>query len=252
MDEIQNNVAIKLVNLHKTYVLGDSEVHALAGIDLEVKSGEFVVVIGPSGSGKSTLLNVIAGLEPPTRGQVFINGQNIHELNDDDASKIRRNQLGFIFQFYNLHSTLTAMENVELPMLLAGVKRHEREQRAMELLTLVQMNHRAQHYPHEMSGGEQQRVAIARALSNDPNILLGDEPTGDLDSVNGKKIKDLLIYLNVVHRKTIMIVTHDPEMFEPFMRVLQMEDGTIIEDKKPVERPPSADELTLDFASIKK
>ncbi len=211
-----------------------------------------MVVIGPSGSGKSTLLNVIAGLEPPTRGKVFIHGRDIHSLNDDQASLIRRNRLGFIFQFYNLHSTLTAVENVELPMLLAGVKKHKREPRAMELLKMVQMEHRAHHYPHEMSGGEQQRVAIARALANNPDILLGDEPTGDLDTVNGRKIKNLLIYLNVVQEKTVMIVTHDPEMFEPFMRVLQMEDGRITEDKKPSKKPPSPEDIVLDFADMKK
>ncbi len=245
-------IALKLVELHKTYVLGDSEVHALSGINLEIKSGEFVVIMGPSGSGKSTLLNVIAGLEPPTRGNVFIFGEDIHSLGDEKASIIRRHELGFVFQFYNLHSTLTAMENVELPMLLAGVKRDQREKRALELLQLVQMDHRAHHYPHEMSGGEQQRIAIARALANDPKILLGDEPTGDLDTVNGRKIKDLLVYLNVVHDKTIVIVTHDPEIFEPFMRILRMEDGRIVEDNKPTESSPSQEEITLDFTDNRK
>ncbi len=222
---------IKLENVVRKYYVGSSTIHALDGVNLTVYPGEFVVIMGPSGSGKSTLLNVIAGLEKPTSGKVYIKGQDLTKLSDDELADIRRHLLGFIFQFFNLHPSLTALENVELPMLIAGVPKKQRTPRAMELLKLVHLEERANHYPHELSGGEKQRVGIARALANDPPLILGDEPTGDLDSATGKEIIDYLIKLNREQGKTLVIVTHDESFVDPtVMRLLRMEDGQIMED----------------------
>ncbi len=231
--EDQSRVLIEIKKMYKIYRLGGSVITALQDINLTVRDGDFVLVMGPSGSGKSTLLNVIAGLEKPSSGSVFVLGTNIHKLSDGKAATFRKKHLGFIFQFFNLHPTLTALENVELPLMLARKKKTERRKRVQELLELVGMSHREDHFPHELSGGEKQRIAIARALANDPNLILADEPTGDLDSVTGEEIKQLLIRLNREEKKTIVMVTHDVRIVEPFMILIKLQDGKMKETRMP-------------------
>ncbi len=225
-----NESIIELEGVKQRYRLGTHTIDALSDINIEVHPKEYIMVMGPSGSGKSTLLNTIAGLEAPSAGNVKILGEDLQALNDRQLCEIRRHQIGFIFQFFNLHPILTAQENVELPMLIANVKRPQREKRAKELLDLVNMGHRLQHHPHELSGGEKQRVGIARALANDPMIILADEPTGDMDSVTGHEIMSLIYELNQQHNKTIICVTHDEEMLKSGMRLVRMDDGRIISD----------------------
>ncbi|MHA2347672.1 MAG: ABC transporter ATP-binding protein, partial [Candidatus Hodarchaeales archaeon] len=191
---------------------------------------EFVTVMGPSGSGKSTLLNIMAGLEQPSAGTVWVNSQDLSTLSDRALCEIRRYRLGFVFQFFNLHPILSTLENVELPMLISGVKRKNRQPRAREMLELVGLSKREHHLPHELSGGEKQRVGIARSLVNDPDVILADEPTGDLDSTTGDEIMELLLNLNQENQKTIICVTHDEVMLKKSMRLLKMEDGHIISD----------------------
>jgi putative ABC transport system ATP-binding protein len=186
--------------------------------------------MGPSGSGKSTLLNIMAGLEQPSAGTVWVNSQDLSTLSDRALCEIRRYRLGFVFQFFNLHPILSTLENVELPMLISGVKRKNRQPRAREMLELVGLSKREHHLPHELSGGEKQRVGIARSLVNDPDVILADEPTGDLDSTTGDEIMELLLNLNQENQKTIICVTHDEVMLKKSMRLLKMEDGHIISD----------------------
>ncbi len=238
-----SNPVIHVRDLLKTYILGDSRINALEQVNFVVNAGSFLTVMGPSGSGKSTLLNIIAGLEKPTGGEVLILGTNIHHLSDRKASAFRKKYLGFIFQFFNLHPTLTAEENVELPLILSRMKKQDRQKRVVELLEMVGMSHRADHFPHELSGGEQQRIAIARALANDPVIILADEPTGDLDSATGEEIKQLLIRLNRVEKKTFVLVTHDYRMVEPFMTLIKLQDGKIKEKKEPSELNAQIDSM---------
>ena len=221
---------IELENVSQRYRLGDHTVDALTNINLTIHDQEFVMVMGPSGSGKSTLLNIMAGLEQPSSGIVCINQQDLSTLSDRALCEIRRYKLGFVFQFFNLHPILSTMENVELPMLISGIKRKDRQPRAKEMLKLVGLEKRAHHLPHELSGGEKQRVGIARSLVNDPDVILADEPTGDLDSTIGTEIMELLLNLNQKHHKTIICVTHDEVMLKPTMRLLKMEDGHIISD----------------------
>jgi putative ABC transport system ATP-binding protein len=221
---------IELENVNQRYTLGSHTVDALNSINLAVFPEEFIMVMGPSGSGKSTLLNVMAGLERPSAGIVRIHQEDLATLSDRDLCEIRRHKLGFIFQFFNLHPILTAMENVELPMLISGIKRKQREPRALELLRLIDLEKRKNHHPHELSGGEKQRVGIARSLANDPEVILADEPTGDLDSAIGREIMDLIESLNKSHGKTIVCVSHDENMLKPGMRLIKMEDGHIISD----------------------
>ena len=218
-------------SINQRYTLGASHtIDALNSINLTVFPEEFVMVMGPSGSGKSTLLNVMAGLEKPSAGIVRIHQEDLANLSDRELCEIRRHKLGFIFQFFNLHPILTAMENVELPMLISGIKRKHREPRALELLRLINLENRKHHLPHELSGGEKQRIGIARSLANDPDILLADEPTGDLDSAKGRESMDLIESVNKINGKTIICVTHDENMLKPGMRLIKMEDGRIISD----------------------
>lgn len=212
------------------YTVGTHTIDALNNITMTVHQNEYIMVMGPSGSGKSTLLNVLAGLERPSAGIVQVDNEDLTALSDKERAMLRRHKLGFIFQFFNLHPVLNAQENIELPMMIAGIKRKKREVRALELLELVNLENRKDHFPHELSGGEKQRIGIARALANDPEVILADEPTGDLDSVTGHEIMQLLGKLNKKHGKTIICVTHDEEMLEPGMRLIKMEDGRIIED----------------------
>ncbi|MHA2247524.1 MAG: ABC transporter ATP-binding protein [Candidatus Hodarchaeales archaeon] len=221
---------IELKGVSQRYKIGMHVIDAISDINITVHPNEYIMIMGPSGSGKSTLLNTIAGLEIPSAGNVKVFGDDLQTLSDRQLCEIRRHKLGFIFQFFNLHPILTAQENVELPMLIANVKRSQREIRARELLDLVNLDRRVNHHPHELSGGEKQRVGIARALANDPTIILADEPTGDMDSVTGHEIMALITKLNQEHNKTILCVTHDEEMLKPGMRLLRMDDGRIISD----------------------
>lgn len=223
-------IIIELEGVSQRYKLGTNTIDALTDINFNIHSNEFIMVMGPSGSGKSTLLNTIAGLEVPSAGNVKIFGNDLQTLSDRQLCEIRRHKLGIIFQFFNLHPILNAQENVELPMLIADVKRSQREIRSRELLELVKLIHRKDHHPHELSGGEKQRVGIARALANDPMIILADEPTGDMDSVAGNEIMEIITLLNKKHNKTIVCVSHDEEKLKPGMRLIRMDDGQIISD----------------------
>jgi putative ABC transport system ATP-binding protein len=209
---------------------GKRRVVALDDVTLTIAAGDMVSVIGPSGSGKSTLLNLVGGLDRPTAGAVRIEGQPLAELSDDDLTRVRRDKIGFIFQFFNLLPTLTCLENVGLPLHLRGWPRSKVHARALELLTLVQLAHRLQHLPDELSGGERQRVAIARALSVYPPVLLADEPTGNLDSRTGDEILALVRDLHARLGSTVVIVTHDMKVAESCARTIALRDGRIVED----------------------
>ena len=228
---LKNGYAIELIGVTRTFTMGESIIRALDDISLKINPGEFITVMGPSGSGKTTLVNVMAGLERLTNGKVKIYGQDLTKLKDDEKCKIRRHQIGIIFQFFYLHPTLSAVENVELPQLIAGVGFTERRKKAEELLEVVGLEKRSNHLPHELSGGEKQRVGIARAMANNPPIILADEPTGDMDHVAGAEILKLLQQLNEIYDKTVVMVTHDENMVKKGMRLLQMLDGKIFDDK---------------------
>jgi len=223
---------IVVENLHKTYLLGTTAVAALRGVDLTIDSGDFVDIMGPSGSGKTTLLNLIGGLDTPTRGKIFLEGRNISMLSDNDLAEIRRERIGFVFQFYNLLPQMTAMENVMVPLHFSGkLSRRGKRKRAMDLLRLVGLDERAHHTPSELSGGEQQRVAIARAFANDPAICVLDEPTGDLDSKTGVMVLNLLRDLNK-RGATFIAVSHDAAVSEFATRVFHMRDGKLTHEGK--------------------
>jgi len=219
---------IRTKDLIKVYRTGKSEVIALRGLDMQVADKELVAVQGPSGCGKTTLLNLIGGIDRPTAGRIEVNGSNLVDLGDGDLVKYRLSRVGFIFQFFNLVPTLTAEENVELPLRLAGKGISIRAKRRKELLELVGMTQRASHRPDELSGGEQQRVAIAVALANDPPLLLADEPTGELDTKTGQEVLDLFRRLNQEFGKTIVVVTHDARVSHIAHRVLEIQDGKIL------------------------
>ncbi len=226
---------IKLEDVWKIYQLGKVEVFALRGISLEIKKGTFLSIIGPSGSGKSTLLNIIGCLDFPTKGKVFLDGKDVQKLSPDELARIRGKKIGFIFQQFNLLPNLTAIENVALPMVFQGIPEKEREKRAKDLLRMVGLEGRINHKPQELSGGEQQRVAIARALSNDPEIIIADEPTGNLDSKSGKKIMEILRNLHLKEKKTILVVTHDPQIASFSEEILVIKDGKIVREGKNIE-----------------
>jgi putative ABC transport system ATP-binding protein len=217
---------IRTEHLTKIYRMGEAEVYALHDVNLEIQDGEFVAIIGPSGSGKSTLLNMIGCLDKPTSGSVFIDGVDTAWLSDNELAEIRREKIGFVFQQFNLVHTLNALENVALPLFFAGVGRETRLKRARELLLNVGLEHRMHHKPSELSGGEQQRVAIARALANNPEIIIGDEPTGNVDSATGHAIMDILAGLNKEGR-TIIVVTHDVDIAAHAGRTKRMRDGRV-------------------------
>jgi putative ABC transport system ATP-binding protein len=221
---------IQLEDVTKSYRRKKVSVPAVNGIDLEVGKGEIIGIIGPSGSGKSTLLNIIGGLDKARKGKVVIDGRDLGELDDKALTRFRLERVGFIFQFYNLISTLTAVENVELPMSLAGVPNDKRREKATDLLREVGLEHRLNHLPEEMSGGEQQRVAVARALANEPALILGDEPTGDLDSKSAKKLMELIRLLRREKKVTFVLVTHDPIVVEACDKVYSVRDGKITKE----------------------
>ena len=224
-------MSVKVVEVQKTYKLGENQVQALRGVNLELQKGEFVAFTGPSGSGKTTLLNLIGVLDKPTQGKIYVDGIDLTLLKERDLTELRRRTIGFIFQFYNLIPVLSAIENVELPMLIAGVTSKERENRARELLKMVGLADRIHHRPDELSGGEQQRVAIVRALANKPSIVLADEPTGDLDSKTGKEVVNALRDLSNHEGATVIIVTHDPSVARITSKVFEMRDGMIIREQ---------------------
>lgn len=220
---------VEAVKLEKTYILGKVTVNALRGVNLKVEMGDFVSILGPSGSGKSTLLNLIGALDKPTGGRLLVEGTDVSALNDNQLTDLRR-RIGFVFQFFNLIPRITALENVELSMSIAGVNRSERRRRAEEVLETVGLKERMNHKPTELSGGEQQRVAIARALANDPKFFLMDEPTGNIDSKNANEIIDLVKKLNEERSVTIIMVTHDQHLAAQSKRIVQMLDGAIIKE----------------------
>jgi putative ABC transport system ATP-binding protein len=219
---------IELRNVWKTYKMGDNNVHALQGINLQVRLGEFIAIQGPSGSGKSTAMNLIGCLDIPSKGEIYLDGHNISKLAESDLAQIRGRQIGFIFQKFNLIETLTALENVILPMTFQGIAEPARTNRAIALLTQFGLADRTHHKPNQLSGGQQQRVAIARALAVDPPVILADEPTGNLDSKTGKEVMSFLRELNEHHGKTIVLVTHDDVLARVADRIAFLKDGTII------------------------
>jgi len=218
---------IELQNITKVYQMGDVEVHALRGVSLEVAAGEMMTIMGPSGSGKSTLMNVIGCLDQPTSGTYLLEKENVSHLDDDRLAAIRNRQIGFVFQTFNLLARTTALENVLLPLVYAGVGRAERRERARRALETVGLADRMNHTPNELSGGQQQRVAIARALVNDPAIILADEPTGNLDSKSGAEVMVVLQELNRKQGITVVLVTHDPEIARHTGRIVHLYDGRI-------------------------
>ncbi len=221
---------IRLENVYKTYDLGEVQVQALRGISLEVHTGEFVAVMGPSGSGKSTVMNILGCLDRPTKGRYFLDGVDVSGMSKAELARIRNRKLGFVFQQFNLLSRTSALENVELPTVYAGIAPEEREKRAMESLTLVGLAGRAGHHPSQLSGGQQQRVAIARGLVNRPSILLADEPTGNLDSRTSVEIMEILQTLNDEQGITIVLVTHEPDIARYTKRTVEFRDGKLRRD----------------------
>lgn len=228
---------IKLHNIIKKYYIGTpNELQVLKGISLTVYEGEFVAIVGASGSGKSTLMNIIGALDRPTKGDYCLDNVDMIMAKDAELSKIRNRKIGFVFQTYNLISRTNALKNVEMPMLYAGVQGKKRVDRAKELLTLVGMEERMKHLPEELSGGQKQRVAIARAMANDPSIILADEPTGALDSATGRMVMDLFHKLHREQGKTIVLITHSPELAEETGRVITIKDGNIIGERSGNQR----------------
>jgi putative ABC transport system ATP-binding protein len=228
---------VRTRDVHKIYLMGKVEVHALRGVTVDIKRGEYISIMGPSGSGKSTLFNMIGGLDKPTSGSVYINEVDLAQLDAYELAWLRCRTIGYIFQTFNLIPVMTALENVTLPMIFAGVPEDERRDRGMELLKRVGLAERWNHKPFELSGGQQQRVAIARALANDPAIILADEPTGNLDLRTGKEIIELLKELNEEKGVTIISATHDLKMIDVSDRVIWIRDGQIsrIEDRSKIQ-----------------
>ena len=224
---------IELMGIRKSFYIGTAnELEVLKGIELNVYEGEFVAIVGASGSGKSTLMNIIGSLDRPTAGKYVLDELVVTEAKDGELSSIRNRKIGFVFQTYNLIAKTTALKNVEMPMLYAGIPRKQRVDRAKELLTLVGMQDRMKHLPEELSGGQKQRVAIARAMANDPSIILADEPTGALDSETGRMVMDIFHQLHREQGKTIILITHSPELAEETERIITIKDGLITGERR--------------------
>ncbi|WP_195516990.1 ABC transporter ATP-binding protein [Paraclostridium bifermentans] len=224
---------IDMKNIVKRYYIGEpNELEILHGIDVKIYEGEFVAIVGESGSGKSTLMNIIGVLDKPTEGEYYLDGINVKNASEKDMNNIRNQKIGFVFQNFNLIGRTSALKNVELPMLYAGINSKKRTERAMELLKKVGMEERCNHQPNELSGGQKQRVAIARSLANDPAIILADEPTGALDSETSRIVMDIFHELNIKQKKTIILITHSKELAEECPRVITIKDGRIIDDRK--------------------
>src|SRR6476660_4830745 len=228
---------IETVDLWKTYVMGSEEIHALRGVSIQIERGEYVAIMGPSGSGKSTLMNLIGCLDTPSKGSYLLNGKQVSLMNDNELARIRNEEIGFVFQTFNLLPRATALRNVELPLVYAGVQSKDREARAKLALDKVELSSRMNHRPNELSGGQRQRVAIARALVNNPSILLADEPTGNLDSQTGNEIMKLMEDL---HNKgnTIVLVTHEADIAEHAYRVVHIRDGVVASDERKIKIAP--------------
>ena len=223
---------VKIENVTRVYQVGKVETRALRGINLTIESGEFTTLVGPSGSGKTTLLQMIGCLDQPTTGQVFINDKDVTRLNRNQRADMRRGTIGFIFQFFALIPTLTAYENVEMPLLMNGHSSKERRERVMELLNAVDLADRANNRPDQLSGGQQQRVAVARALAPEPTLVLADEPTANLDTTNGQQVMEIMQKLNNETGVTFVFATHDPRVIKYAKRVVTLQDGLIVNDKK--------------------
>ena len=248
MAESSSDVLIDVRDMTKVYGDGDMAVHALQGVSLEVRRGEFVAIMGPSGSGKSTFMHLLGCLDRPTSGSYRLNGQEVSRLSADDLAAVRSREIGFVFQSFNLLARTTALENVELPMLYAGMPRETRLTRAKELLTSVGLGNRLDHKPSELSGGQQQRVAIARALANGAPLLMADEPTGNLDSTSSAEIMTLFRRLNDQHGLTVVLVTHDPGVAAWSKRVITFRDGRIVSDKSVADAVPETVRAGVDQA----
>jgi len=226
----REGVLIRTWDLRKTYVMGGQEIHAVSGIDIEIRKGEYVAIMGPSGSGKSTLMNLIGCLDSPTSGQYYLNGNLVSEMEDDELARIRNREIGFVFQTFNLLARASALHNVELPLIYAGMSRKDREESAKAALRAVDLESRMNHKPSELSGGQRQRVAIARALVNHPSLLLADEPTGALDTATGNEIMTLFERL---HREgnTVLLVTHENDIAQHANRIIYIRDGCVERDE---------------------
>jgi putative ABC transport system ATP-binding protein len=227
----REGVVIRTWDLRKTYVMGDQEIHAVSGIDLEIRRGDYVAIMGPSGSGKSTLMNMIGCLDTPTSGDYYLNGNLVSDMTDDELARIRNKEIGFVFQTFNLLARASALQNVELPLIYAGLSRKEREEKAKIALRAVDLERRMEHKPSELSGGQRQRVAIARALVNRPSILLADEPTGALDTATGNEIMALFHRLHE-QGNTIILVTHEHDVALHANRIIHIRDGKVERDEK--------------------
>lgn len=233
---------IEMKGIVKKFYIGQpNELTILKGIDLTVEEGEFVSIVGQSGSGKSTLMNIIGALDRPTEGEYILDGISINQAGDTQLSAIRNSKIGFVFQTFNLIPRTSALKNVELPMLYAGIPGNRRTARAKELLQMVEMDDRMSHLPNELSGGQKQRVAIARAMANDPAIILADEPTGALDSATGRLVMDLFHRLHREQGKTIVLITHNPELADETQRVITIHDGRVIDVRPGQGQPPQED-----------
>jgi putative ABC transport system ATP-binding protein len=236
MDKIHKGCLIDIRDVWKIYKIGDVDVVALRGLNFSVKKGEFVSIMGPSGSGKSTCVNMVGALDIPTKGHIYLDCKDISKMHESDLAQIRGRKIGFIFQQFNLIPTLTALENVMLPMMFQNKERTKRIERAKKLMDMVGLGDRMHHKPNELSGGQQQRVAIARALSNDPEVVLADEPTGNLDSRTGHQVIEMLNKLHEEEGKTIIMVTHDPEVAEHADRVEFLKDGQIVKSRQRLKK----------------
>ena len=228
---LEDNIVIRTYGLRKTYVMGDQEIHAVDGVDMEIRYGEYVALMGPSGSGKSTFMNLIGALDTPTAGDYYIAGQLISSMSDDELAYIRNREIGFVFQTFNLLPRLTALQNVELPLVYSGVPPAQRTERAQRAMHQVDLTDRMYHKPAELSGGQRQRVAIARALVGDPSIILADEPTGNLDTATSTEIMGVM---DVLHKQgnTIILVTHEPDIALYARRIVQLRDGKVEKDEE--------------------
>jgi putative ABC transport system ATP-binding protein len=242
---ISASTVIATRNLVKTFIVGDHQVRALRGVDIDVPRGEFLAVTGPSGSGKSTFMHIVGCLDRPTSGEYLLDGQDVSTMTKNELAEVRNRRIGFVFQGFNLLSRTTALDNVELPMLYSGAtkKTSERHKRATEMLAAVGLADRVSHFPNQLSGGQQQRVAIARALINNPSILLADEPTGNLDTRTSIEVMGLFQRLNEERGITVVLITHEPDIAEYGTRIVSFRDGHIINDRKVVKRRTAAEEL---------
>jgi len=234
---------IELNHIHKTYTMGDVEVHALRGVSLTIRQGEFVAIMGASGSGKSTMMNILGCLDRPTRGTYILDGEDVSQMSKDERADIRCKKIGFVFQGFNLLSRTSALENVELPMLYLGVDSAQRHARAMEALAAVGLAGREQNHPNQLSGGQQQRVAVARSLVNNPALILADEPTGNLDSRTSVEVMEIFQRLNRERGITLVLVTHEPDIAEYADRIIVFKDGKIKSDHPVEHRRNAAEEL---------